>query len=205
MKKILLTLALIASTISYAQNSTGNNNGHEWVDLGLSVKWATCNIGANTPGQNGQYFAWGETTKTQNHNQSNCKSMGLYIDEICNMSTYDTAKNLWGGNWRMPTMAEFQELLNECKWIWILDSNSSMGGYKVVGPNGNHIFLPASGYELDAEKEKRGTAGFYWSGTTEYGNTGDAYILQIAFVDEEIKEIDFVPRYFGFTIRPVIK
>ncbi len=138
------------------QQTSGKINGHEYVDLGLSVKWATCNVGANKPEDYGDYFAWGETTIksdyscitniTYNHTTSHLQSLGI-IDANGNLtSSRDVATANWGGTWRMPTETECEELLDNCTWKWT--TQNGVKGYKVIGTNGNSIFLPATIYNF---------------------------------------------------------
>lgn len=154
---------------------TGYVNGHEWVDLGLSVKWATCNVGASSPSEYGDYYAWGETSTKSSYDWSNCfdcldttgNSWGTYKlggqTRISPSSGHDTARENWGVTWRMPTDAENDELCTKCKWTWT--SQGGHNGYKVTGPNGNSIFLPAAGYRFGTVSGSVGSYGYYWSGT----------------------------------------
>ena len=113
-------------------------NGHEYVDLGLSVKWATCNIGASKPEDCGDYFAWGEDETKPKYYPSNNTTENSYF------KFRDAARKKWSGTWRMPTANEFQELIDNCEWTWT--TQGVLDGYKVTSKkNGNSIFLPAAG------------------------------------------------------------
>lgn len=119
---------------------------HEAVDLGLSVKWATCNVGATTPTDFGGYYAWGETEEKEIYTGQTYSDPNPDGDAMDISGTeYDVAHVKWGGEWRMPTHDEFVELITTCTWEWTTIGDTS--GYKVTGINGNYIFLPASGYK----------------------------------------------------------
>lgn len=148
--------------------ASGSIGGHDYVDLGLSVKWATYNVGANTITEYGDYFAWGETTPYDKnltwvnyfwpHNP--CSP-----DNILS-SIYDAATVNWGNSWRMPTYEEQKELLEKCKWTWIDNIyNSSTSGYIVTSTvNQKSIFLPAVKYiSHDKYDEVTEKDGWYWS------------------------------------------
>ena len=178
MKKVLLSLFL--SVFSYplilqAQVlMSGTVNGHEWVNLGLSVMWATCNVGASRPSDYGGYYAWGETRPKSSYDWSNCfdcldskgRKWGTYKVggqiRITPSSGHDTARENWGGTWRMPTDAEFGELCDKCEWT-CATSRDGHNGYVVTGPNGNSIFLPAAGGRHGADSVGVGEFGVYWS------------------------------------------
>ena len=118
-------------------------DGHEYVDLGLSVKWATCNVGASKPEEYGDYFAWGETSTKEEYTEENSLTYGKKMSDIAGNAQYDAARANWGGSWRMPTEYEWQELIDKCKWEWGKVTGVKVN--KVTGPNGNSIFLPAAG------------------------------------------------------------
>ena len=155
--------------------TTGTLNGYDWVDLGLSVKWATKNVGASSPSDYGGYYAWGETRTKDNYDWETCfdcldstgDSWGIYKiggkTSISPTSGHDTARENWGGTWRMPTNAEFEELCNKCTWTWT--SQGGHKGCKVTGPNGNSIFLPAAGWRSGTDRLFVGVDGYYWSST----------------------------------------
>lgn len=119
----------------------GKINDHEWVDLGLSVKWATCNVGANSPEDDGNYYAWGETSTKSSYTDDNSVTYGKNFGDIGGDSQYDAATANWGGDWRLPTKSELEELVNKCTWTC-----TRTKGCKVTGPNGNSIFLPTEFY-----------------------------------------------------------
>ena len=125
------------------------------VDLGLSVKWATCNIGANNPEEYGNYYGWGEPTGTDvfGHDSEPIRELikrfpardnGTLPPYSIINSSKDIAKYNWGGNWRMPTKDEVQELLDKCD-IRLYESRGRKFA-KVIGPNGNSIIIPSAGY-----------------------------------------------------------
>lgn len=149
---------------------SGNESIAEAIDLGLpsGTKWASWNVGAFSPEEYGGYYAWGETEEKEDYTQSTY----LYYDSIWqeyknigeNISgtEYDVARQKWGEDWRMPTKAEMEELKSECTWTWI-QYNNSVYGYRVVGPNGNKIFLPAAGRRIGAELSFIDLYGYYWN------------------------------------------
>ena len=170
---------------------------HQFVDLGLSVKWATCNVGANSPEEYGDYYAWGETNLKSSYTAGNCETWRKDVGDI--KGTYrDVAHVKWGGSWRMPTKAEFEEIVNNCVWIWT--TRNGVKGYEVTGvKTGNSIFLPAGGYRngkyLFGEK-----FGCYWS--SDKRSVEDAN--QLFFYDHQrcgklMKE----QRSMGCLVRPV--
>lgn len=154
---------------------SGSHNGHEYVDLGLSVKWATCNVGATTPEGYGNYFAWGETTTKENYSWStyfDSDEEGKIFTKYYNYGGKtvldpedDAAYVNWGGNWRMPTKAEWQELKDNCTWEWT--TQNGIDGYKVTSNKAGYtykfIFLPAAGYRYDSNLSSEGSEGDYWS------------------------------------------
>ena len=186
------------------------HGGHECVDLGLSVKWATCNVGANKPEEYGDYFAWGETTEKGTYYKDNCPTYGLtkselqsqgYIDSEGNLTPkYDAARANWGGNWRMPTKTEMQELKDRCTWTWT--TQNGVNGYKVKGPNGNSIFLPAAGCRHDGWFINVGSRGFYWSSTPRESGSNSAYYL---YFDSSHHRVNDYYRYYGLSVRPVLE
>lgn len=182
---------------------------HDAVDLGLpsGLKWATCNVGASSPEEYGDYFAWGETTTKSSYDESNSTTYGLSTSELQsrgiigddgNLSAaYDAATANWGGSWRMPTLDEIKELLNNCTWTWT--TQNGVKGRKVTGPNGNSIFLPAAGYRLGTGLGNAGSYGYYWS-ATPYSNSCYEYSLSFSSDDCYWR---YYYRYDGRSVRPV--
>ena len=140
-------------------------NGHEYVDLGLSVKWATCNVGASSPKEHGDYFAWGETSPKSTYDKEGSKTYSKSgYEDIAGDASLDAARANWGGTWRLPTEAEMEELEEECTWMWT--SQNGVNGYKVTNKmNGNSIFLPAAGHRDGASLNCAGEDGNYWAST----------------------------------------
>ena len=205
MKKLLLIGALLCVLCSCGSGNSKKSNvheGHEWVDLGLpsGLKWATCNVGASTPGDYGDYFAWGETRTKSEYWSENCSSYGKDWGDIGGNSSRDAARANWGGSWRMPTEAEFQELVDNCTWTWTTQNGKN--GCKVTGPNGNSIFLPVAGCRDGDELVDDGEYGYYWS-STPYGSSTDlAYFLSF---DEGHQGVDWDFRDYGLSVRPVLE
>ena len=179
---------------------TGTIEGHGYVDLGLSVKWATQNVGADSPSDYGDYFAWGETRPKSRYDWDNYKIVGkTSISPTCG---HDTARENWGGTWRMPTEAEFEELCNRnnCKWTW--KSQGGHWGYLVTSKiNGNSIFLPAAGWRRGTDRRRVGEYGFYWSSTLSSSYSELARSLNINDLVYCTDENDFCSN--GHSVRPV--
>lgn len=139
------------------------------VDLGLSVKWASFNLGATAPEESGMMISWGS------RDENNSFSIPKYVD-ISGNSMYDAAKSKLGGAWRMPTNSELSELANtsNCTWEWT--SENGVNGYKITskktGYESNSIFLPAAGYLKDSKLTNQGTDGGYLSG--DYYSSGSS-------------------------------
>lgn len=146
---------------------------HQYVDLGLSVNWATSNIGSRSvdPQWPGDLFAWGETV-TRDHFDKNYYLAPIqdhYYEGKLSLLEQDddAAAALWGKDWRLPTKEEFQELIDKCKWEWTRE-NYSYWGYKVTGPNGNSIFLPAGGMKRRNESINREHGLYYWTASCKF-------------------------------------
>ena len=175
------------------------------VDLGLSVNWAPCNVGAKSPEDYGGYYAWGETEGKSFYSKENYKYYNSSTGGLSNIgsnisgTSYDVAHVKWGGSWRMPTLSEIKELCTNCSWKWT--SVNGIRGYKVTGPNGNSIFLPAAGYRNGTEVYYQGSSGYYWAGT-QY--EGDSYFVYYLYFYSGGHDCDNGFIYYGRTIRPVI-
>ena len=192
-------------------------NGHEWVDLGLSVKWATCNVGASSPKDYGDYFAWGETEPKEVYDWSTYKycngsydsltkyntssSRGTIVDNKTQLElTDDAARANWGGRWRMPTDVEMTELRINCAWKWT--SQNGVNGYRVTSKsNGNSIFLPVAGYRRDSSLNFAGSYGNYRSSSLDTDNPHNAYDMMFSssYVDQDDSN-----RCCGLSVRPVL-
>lgn len=184
-----------------SQPSSGKIAGHEYVDLGLSVKWATCNVGATSQTGNGNFYAWGETTIKSKYNDNNCATHNRDYSSIAGDAAYDAATANWGGSWRMPTQAEANELLNRCDWEWTTINGAT--GYKVISrTNGNWIFLPASGYREDTSTKGVGSSGNYWTSTPKSDDKKKAYSINFGNSTRQCKDRH---RRRGFVVRPVSK
>ena len=217
MKKIFYFVALAAISLMFLQceqNELGQN--HEYVDLGLSVKWATCNVGATSPEKCGDYFAWGEVESKDVYDWSTYKYCTDYdeLTKYCTQSSNgkdgftdnktildpedDAAIVNWGGAWRMPTEEEFDELKNNCTWIWITQNDVS--GYKVTAPNGNSIFLPVAGYMDGGTLYSARSRGYYWSSSLDTIHPGQAHL---GFFDRDYVDMGLKRRCDGYPVRPV--
>ena len=194
-------IRFIETLVATGGNSGGTDNfGHKYVDLGLSVKWATCNIGASSPEEYGNYYAWGEIDTKSTYTSSNSSTEGVIMNDISGNVQYDAARANWGGNWRIPTKAEFEELKNKCSWTWT--TQNGVKGYKVTGTNGNSIFLPAAGRINVSTPNGTGSFGYY-SSSTPYVNSYADYAYHLYF-DGASCYMYHYNRRFGETIRPVL-
>ena len=182
-------------------------NGHEYVDLGLSVKWATCNVGAQNPEDYGEYYAWGETrAKTiytlkgyrfrasgdAPHNAKFSKyntddKSGTFNKKVLELAD-DVANVKWGGNWRMPTKEEIEELNWNCDWVWT--TLNGVNGVKITsrveGYTDRSIFLPAAGYRTDSRHLFAGVSGEYWSSTNSISKASAHHL----YFDQDGSELD---------------
>lgn len=205
MKLLTQTIALVAcSVLMCSCGGSSSSSKYEAVDLGLSVKWAAFNVGATSPEQFGDYFAWGETQTKDVYDWSTYK----YYDEATGFTKYtqerevlapedDAATVKWGGTWRMPTFKEWIELTSKCTWE--KTKQKGVDGFKVTGPNGNSIFLPFAGFKVNDVCQGT-TWGTYWSATSY--SEKDAYY---GCSGPNAPNTGFRPRAYGCTIRPVCK
>ena len=174
--------------------------GRECVDLGLSVKWAACNVGAEIPEEYGDYFAWGEISPKNSYYEDNCSTYGVAMSDISGNPQYDAATANWGGAWRMPTRSEIVELIENCTWEWT--TLNGVDGQRVTGPNGNSIFLPAAGYRYGTSSSLVGSYGYYWSSTPLGGDDYRAYPL---LFNSDSYDWSWIRRYSGKSVRPVLE
>ena len=226
MKKSILTIALavlaLAGATSQASAQTAPAKAQapanvQAVDLGLpsGLKWASCNVGATTPEDNGNYYAWGETApkadyswETYKHANGDYNKLTKYCsyngndsftDDKTTLEPEDDAAHVnWGGDWRMPTRAEVDELLNNCTWTWT--TQNGVNGYQVSSKtNSNSIFLPAAGCR-DADLNNAGSIGYYWSASLNDYYPGNTWCIGFG---SDFHDRGYNSRYFGFPVRPV--
>lgn len=169
------------------------------VDLGLSVKWACCNVGATKPEDYGDHFAWGETSPKTSYDWDNYLPEELINTDISG-TQYDAAHANWGGSWRMPTGSECYELCdnNNCTWTWT--TLNGVNGYEVKSKkNGNSIFLPAAGSYVYDTLYRQGSAGCYWSSTPPI----DCVVVDVIGFDSDYHETGESTIPYGQSVRPV--
>ena len=170
----------------------GTISDHDYVDLGLSVKWATCNVGANSPHEYGDYFAWSEVETKNYYSKNNYIETDTIYDDV--------ASREWGKTWRTPTYSECMELVNKCRWEWTTENG--VNGYKVTGLIGTSIFLPAPG-DYDGEiKYHEGNDGYYWSSTPHETISNHAYGISFKRTRHRVTSYS---KYLGKSVRPVTK
>ena len=174
---------------------------YEFVDLGLSVKWATCNVGASSPEDYGLYFAWGETLAKDFYGVDNSVTAGKDMQDISSNVEYDAATANIGGGARMPTMIECLELMEKCEWTFT--NLNGVNGMRVKGPNGNSIFMPAAGKMFDKDLVHDKNEARYWSSTPYDGKGSVNYAYGFAFFEEGGKWEIWEYRGDGQTIRAV--
>lgn len=203
-------------------------NEHEYVDLGLSVKWATCNVGAYSPEQFGDYYAWGETETKPIYNWDSYKFKEYITEDLLIMTKYwdhsfveadgkntlepedDVAHVKWGGNWRMPTYTEMVELVRGCKWD--VATRNGVNGIQVTGKNGKTIFFPCAGARYETYISGINNTCLYWTsklyhesdpsyGDDTYLYSYDAYRIMFSSLDDRSWYRSF--RYVGLPVRPV--
>ena len=195
------------------------NETHEYVDLGLpsGTLWATCNVGASSPEEYGDYFAWGETAPKSDYSLSTykyCKGTENTMTKYCTNSKYGTVDNKtelepsddaatvnWGSDWQIPSREQCAELINGNYTTTTWTTLNGKYGWKITSKsNGNSIFLPASGYRGDTSLDDAGSYGYYWSRSLNTSNSDFAYGLYFSF--SYTNTYNYY-RYYGLSVRPV--
>ncbi len=199
-----------------------NEQNNDYVDLGLpsGTLWATRNVGASTPEEYGDYFAWGETSPKQRYGWDTynwCiinQSGGVWLTKYCTVSDFgsvdgkteldftdDAAFVNWGPSWRMPTIEQMQELCEYCTGYWVL--RNGVWGLLAKGPNDNTIFLPASGVRSYDTIYFLNINGLYWSRTLMSGNNNSYDGKTMGFSRSSFGAHGSSARYYGYSVRPV--
>ena len=203
---VTLLLVSLALSITHGKDNLPNDilpeavdgsiNGHDYVDLGLSVKWATCNVGASSPTDCGNYYSWGEVSTKEAYIDTNCTTYEKDLGDISGNSSYDAARANWGGSWRLPTKVEFQELIDNCDSEWATTQTGELCGFKITSrKNGKSIVLPTNGYHTWLLHGINDSGG-YWSSTPN--QTDGAFCLSFSdlVICWEFREV-------GLGVRPV--
>lgn len=189
------------------------------VNLGLSVFWATCNIGANDPAEYGDFFAWGELEPKTEYTWENYRfrkegnsDQTLVITKYNSIESHgpvdgksalepedDVAHVRLGGKWRIPTAAEFKELIDSCDWTWT--NRKGIIGYNVKSRvNGKSIFLPSTGYIFQEGLHGEEYGGYYWMANTHATTSSKAQRL---FFTPKLQNVGLYYRCLGQPVRPV--
>lgn len=223
---MLLVSFMFNAGCKTSQNSGSINNntlnGHAYVDLGLpsGTLWATCNVGAKKPEDYGDYFAWGETQPKANYSNTTYKyskakvhggytkysyntedGYNGYVDKLTILEQIDDAATVnWGGSWRTPTKDECEELLTYTSKK--VETIHKIKGMRLTGPNGQSIFLPATGNRVDTRLLHNGSEGSYWSGSL-YTVVSSAWSFYCSCNSNNCDMLDFTIRELGHAIRPV--
>jgi uncharacterized protein (TIGR02145 family) len=206
---------------SFTTEGSSGWDSHEYVNLGLpsGTLWATCNVGADTPEDYGDYFAWGETQPKDWYGWSAyqyCMGSSNTLTKYCNNSVYgyngftdnltilqpsdDAATANWGNGWRMPTREEWQELYQNTTHTWT--TQNGVNGRSFTASNGNSLFLPASGYRWDGELYNAGLGGYYWSSSLATDYPGYAWYF---IFDSGSARVGSSYRSDGYSVRPVLE
>lgn len=211
MKRIYTFLAILLTSVAATAQTA--------VDLGLSVLWADCNVGADSPGDSGIYVAWGELESKDEYLMTNyrfclgdfntpTKYYAFNPDRISTVPDGktilepedDIATVMMGSDWRSPNSDEITELVEKCTWEWVAGDDAP--GYRVTGPNGNAIFLPAAGIRTGSRLMYDGHEGYYWTGQSFY-IPDEAYCLR--FTPRLVNHRNFrnTERWHGCVVRAV--
>jgi uncharacterized protein (TIGR02145 family) len=198
---------------------SGTYNGHDYVDLGLpsGTLWATFNLGASSPEDYGDYFAWGETTTKSSYSWSTYKYCNGSYDKLtkyCYNASYgyngftdnlailepsdDAATVQWGSGWRMPTQEEWQELRNNTTVTWT--TQNGVNGRLFTASNGNSLFLPAAGCRFESSLYDVGSSGRYWSSLLIAASPRYAKYF---YFRSDYCSMNYDDRYYGQSVRPV--
>ena len=209
----------IVTVVEDSNNGLADLGEHTFVDMGLSVKWATCNLGASQPEEYGDYYAWGESKRKVNYSYDTYKwfnysdgftkyntnlSEGVVDNKTVLDNSDDAARVIWGGTWRMPTSAELDELLNQenCNWLWTTENG--VYGFRVTskkpGYTDRSIFLPAAGFKDGTSTNSSGTGGYFWS--SSLSTPWLSYVIWFGSSSYHFKYDDNKSK--GLSIRPVM-
>ena len=220
---------LVSSTGGGGGNNGGGNgthNGYSYVDLGLpsGTLWATCNVGAYSPEEYGDYFAWGEiqskaTYNSDNYRYGNYENYHFTLTKYCNDPSYgyngftddlttllpedDAATANWGNGWCTPAPYQWQELLESTSWDWI--NRNGVNGGLFTANNGNSIFLPAAGHIWMTSEESVGSIGCYLSNTYSLSYYSPTY-ARCFLIDSRntlYSSVTYTTRTDGNSVRPV--
>ncbi len=205
--------------VTVSEDNSGTIDGRDYVDLGLpsGTLWATCNVGANSPEEYGDYYAWGETEPKTTYNWSTYKycngsydTMTKYcansregiVDNKTELEPSDDAATAnWGSDWQMPSYEQFDELFNSSYTATTWTTLNGVSGYEITSKsNGNSIFLPAAGCRYDTSLYNAGSNGGYWSRSLNTSYSSLAYVLH--FYSNDI-DADCYSRDYGRSVRPV--
>ena len=193
----------VSSSSGSFQTCPDSNHPH-MIDLGLpsGTKWACCNVGAAKPEGYGNYYAWGETETKTTYNDKTYKyrknkkfvSIGFDISS----TSYDVSYMKWGGSWKMPSLDQIRELLNNCTLEWT--TVNDVKGRMFKGKNGNSVFLPAAGRRWDDDLRLTGSYGYYWASSQNALSLDHAYYI---YLNSDNVGWYSGSREYGQTVRPV--
>jgi hypothetical protein len=222
--KAIVAIMLVVAAIVVAgckkdnANGDGNIGGHTYVDLGLpsGILWAACNVGANSPEDYGDYFAWGETTSKSFYSWNTYKYACLVDDYTPCLTKYNFSDHLvtllpeddaatanWGAEWRIPTTNEWRELYRNTSFTWT--TQDGVEGMLFTASNRNSLFLPAAGSRNGSEPFNVGLVN-YWSSSLDSGKYGMAYIFEYNYGSQHYPNnphINYAFFFGGLSIRPV--
>ena len=198
-------------------DATEDKDTHEYVDLGLpsGTLWATCNVGANSPEEYGDYFAWAETEPKTNYSWKTykyCKGTNNTMTKYCarygsvdyrvELEPSDDAATVnWGSEWQMPSSEQCAELSNYRYTTTTWTTLNGVEGARITSKsNGNSIFLPAAGFRSETRLRYVGDSGEFWSRSVHSGDINYACGLIAEFGDSDTY-LNY--RYLGLNVRPV--
>lgn len=189
--------------------SCPDSNHPHMIDLGLpsGTLWACCNVGASMPAEYGGLYAWGETQTKSDYTWDTYKYGWYYPGDFSHLvdigndiagTSYDVATAKWGEPWRMPSLEQIEELVENC--VVEYTTQSGISGKKFIGENGGAIFMPFAGYREKKGHFQYGTWGFYWSSTQDSENPANAMWLSVT---KSMEYSSSATRYEGHSVRPV--